>query len=127
MKDSGKRSKFDTGAVRDAETGKGRFDLLPMEAIWELSKVFQAGAEKYEENNWRKGIPLGRFVDSGVRHLTKYLSGWTDEPHLAMCVWNFLCLLDTARRIESEELPKELDNLYGAKYVDASILFEEKE
>ena len=29
LPDSGTRSEFDTGAVRDGETGKGRFDLLP--------------------------------------------------------------------------------------------------
>lgn len=27
--DSGNRTEFDTGAVRDIHTGKGRYDLLP--------------------------------------------------------------------------------------------------
>lgn len=123
IKDSGTRRDFGTGAVRDAEAGKGRFDLLPMEALWELAKVFQAGAAKYKENNWKAGIPLSAFIDSGMRHLTKYQAGWTDEPHLSMCAWNMLCLLDTARRINNGELPKELDDLYGAKYVSADMLF----
>ena len=32
IKDSGDRTQFDTGAVRDMHTGKGRMDLLPWEA-----------------------------------------------------------------------------------------------
>lgn len=31
--DSGDRTKFDTGAVRDMRTGKGRFDLVPLEVM----------------------------------------------------------------------------------------------
>lgn len=30
IKDSGERTQFATGAVRDMHEGKGRFDLLPM-------------------------------------------------------------------------------------------------
>lgn len=33
LKDSGKRDSFATGAVRDGQIGKGRFDLLPLEAL----------------------------------------------------------------------------------------------
>ena len=109
--DSGTRSQFGTGAVRDGQTGKGRFDLLPFEALWEVSKVFEAGAAKYAERNWEKGIPLHVFVSSGLRHLTKWLMGRTDEPHLTMCVWNFLCLLQTKLWIESGRLGTDLNQL----------------
>lgn len=34
IKDSGKRRKFETGAVRDIQTGKGRTDLLPLDIIY---------------------------------------------------------------------------------------------
>ena len=33
IKDSGERRKFDTGAVRDIQEGKGRCDLLPLRII----------------------------------------------------------------------------------------------
>lgn len=111
LADSGTRSEFGTGAVRDGQTGKGRFDLLPFEALWEVSKVFEAGAAKYAERNWEKGIPLHVFVSSGLRHLTKWLMGYTDEPHLTMCVWNFLCLLQTKLWIESGKLSGVLNQL----------------
>lgn len=36
IKDSGERSKFDTGAVRDIQKGKGRCDLMPLGIIGEM-------------------------------------------------------------------------------------------
>ena len=33
IKDSGERRKFDTGAVRDIQEGKGRCDLLPLDVV----------------------------------------------------------------------------------------------
>ena len=44
IKDSGERTKFDTGAVRDMHAGKGRMDLLPLSALIELSKHCEEGA-----------------------------------------------------------------------------------
>ena len=34
--DSGERRQFDSGAVRDVQTGKGRCDLLPLDVVAEL-------------------------------------------------------------------------------------------
>ena len=111
IKDSGERFEFDTGAVRDNHGGKGRMDLLPMRALFEVAKVFEEGAKKYEERNWEKGIPLSRYMDSGLRHAMKHLRGDRDEPHLAQACWNFLCLLDTQLRITDGELPGELNDM----------------
>lgn len=38
IKDSGNRTEFDTGAVRDIQEGKGRCDLMPLGIIAKLSK-----------------------------------------------------------------------------------------
>jgi hypothetical protein len=111
IKDSGTRSDFNTGAVRDGQEGKGRMDLLPVRAIIEVSKIFEAGAKKYVARNWEKGINLSRYMDSGLRHAMKWLRGDRDEPHLAMACWNFLCLLETQIRIEEGLLPPELNDL----------------
>ena len=111
IKDSGERSEFATGAVRDCHAGKGRMDLLPVSAIIEVSKIFEEGAEKYDSRNWEKGIPVSRFIDSGLRHAMKWLRGDRDEPHLAQACWNFLCCLDTLERIKQGLLPPELDDI----------------
>jgi len=111
IKDSGKRQDFGTGSVRDIQEGKGRFDLLPLFAEELLAKHFEAGAKKYGDNNWMKGQPLSRYLDSARRHLNKAARGQRDEPHFIAAAWNIMCLLDTQVRIELGLLPKELDNL----------------
>ena len=88
IKDSGERTKFSTGAVRDMHAGKGRMDLLPVSGIIELSKHCEAGAIKYGEHNVDKGIPQHSLIDSALRHLFKYLRGDKDENHLVAALWN---------------------------------------
>ncbi len=90
LMDSGNRREFDSGAVRDMEAGKGRCDLLPACALLRLSRHYEAGANKYSARNWEKGVPISVMLDSGLRHLFKYLDGRTDEDHLAAAAWNIL-------------------------------------
>ena len=94
IKDSGDRTQFDTGAVRDMHSGKGRMDLLPMSALIELSKHCEDGAEKYGEHNVDKGIPQHSLCDSAIRHLIKYMRGDDDEDHLRAAAWNIMWALD---------------------------------
>ena len=112
IKDSGERTKFGTGAVRDMHAGKGRMDLLPWAAIIEVSKHCEEGALKYGEHNVDRGIPTHSFLDSAARHIAKYMRGDTDEPHLRAAAWNLLWaiqmeikhpeLVDTPWREEEE-------------------------
>lgn len=121
--DSGERSEFPTGAVRDIQEGKGRFDLLPMWALIALAKHYEAGCVKYGDRNWEKGIPISRYMDSGIRHAIKHILGETDEPHLVAACWNFMCAIDTLERIKLGLLPKELDDLpYPLKKADSIML-----
>lgn len=93
IKDSGERTQFDTGAVRDMHSGKGRFDLLPWVGIHEVAKHCEQGAEKYGEHNVDKGIPQHSLIDSAFRHLAKHTMGLTDEDHLRAAAWNILWAL----------------------------------
>ena len=93
IKDSGTRRKFSTGAERDIQEGKGRMDLLPWEALIEVSKHCEEGALKYGERNCEKGIPIHSLIDSAFRHLAKYTIGMKDEPHLRAAAWNILFAL----------------------------------
>ena len=91
IKDSGDRTLFPSGAVRDLHgEDKGRMDLLPWAAIIEVSKHCEEGAKKYGEHNVDKGIPTHSLCDSAGRHLGKYLDGQTDENHLVAAAWNLL-------------------------------------
>lgn len=146
IKDSGNRTEFSTGAVRDGGTEdnpKGRCDLLPLgevanlmssdeigeielfrltgdkehlqrcldlfllhsqfscmaEMIWEVAKHFEEGCKKYGENNWKKGIPIHSFIDSGIRHYLKVRMGMVDERHDRAFCWNLLCAMWTYENI----------------------------
>lgn len=65
-------------------------DLLPWNAILELSRHCEAGAEKYRERNIDLGAPLHSLLDSGSRHLAKAMLGHTDEDHLLAACWNLM-------------------------------------
>ena len=93
IKDSGNRTEFPSGAVRDMAKGKGRMDLLPWLALIRVSKHYEKGAEKYGEHNWEKGIASSSFLDSAFRHLAKYADGWRDEDHLSAAAFNVLGLI----------------------------------
>ena len=148
IKDSGARTEFATGAVRDIQEGKGRCDLMPLDVVaeyfansynnqihaavfdyihefqdtgdfvsllialgkftknyWgegktmllEVAIHFEEGAKKYGENNWQKGIPVKRYIDSAVRHYLKWLRGDDDEPHARAFCWNIMCAIWTCK------------------------------
>jgi hypothetical protein len=112
IKDSGNRREFESGAVRDMGYGKGRCDLLPACAIMRLSQHYENGLKKYPERNWEKGIPIHSYIDSSVRHLLKYLDGWTDEDHLAAAAWNILNAMWTEeKKPELQDIPSRLEGL----------------
>ena len=61
----------------------------------DISKHFEEGAAKYGDNNWRKGIPCNRYMDSAIRHLLKWRRNDCDENHDRAFVWNIMCCLWT--------------------------------
>jgi len=108
-KDSGKREKYISGAVRDVRSGKGRFDLITPIALKRLASVYERGSLKYSDRNWEKGMPLCRYLDSALRHLFQYLEGMRDEDHLAQAVWNVFSMIHVEEMIKRGKLPKELN------------------
>jgi len=79
---------FSTGAKRDNQDGKGRMDLLPWQAIIELSKHCENGAKHYGERNIDKGIPISNLMSSAFRHMAQYMEGAKNEDHLRAALWN---------------------------------------
>lgn len=112
--DSGSRETFpETGAQRDTRTGKGRYDLLPADAIHRVAQLYERGAAKYEDRNWEKGMPLSRMADSMLRHAFQAVSGDRGEDHWAAVVFNALGVMAYQERIARGELPPALDDLPG--------------
>ena len=108
FRDSGERSDFGTGAVRDLAADKGRFDLLPADAVRQLARVMETGCLKYGDRNWERGIPIRRYVDSALRHIFCVLAGQKDEPHLPMAAWNLMCAIQTEIWVRQGKLPSTL-------------------
>ena len=111
LPDSGGRTEFETGSVRDACEGKGIPSLIPVSALRSVAKRFEDGAYKYGRDNWKKGQPLSRYVDSINRHLWDYLDGCEKEDHLGAVIWNSMCLQQTDQWIKEGKLPKELRDI----------------
>ena len=111
LPDSGARSEFTTGAVRDAYEGKGNPSLIPVDALRAVARRFEDGATKYGRDNWKQGIPLSRYVDSLYRHLWQFLEGDTTEDHAGAIIWNAMCLTQTKKLVEDGKLPDELNYL----------------
>lgn len=75
-------------------------------AILEVAKQYEDGANKYDERNWEKGIPLHCYIDSGTRHYIKFLRGDDDEPHDRAFLWNMLGAIWTHKHLpEMIDLP----------------------
>lgn len=84
LKDSGKRRKFETGAVRDIAEGKGRCDLLPLEVISDII-----------ENDILSQI--GRYIMSGdVSVLYSVIKDFSEETY--GCITT--ALLEVAKHYE---------------------------
>lgn len=85
--------------------------MIPIEALEELAQHYEAGAIKYSDRNWEKGLPLSTFYNSLIRHITaSYMRGAEDENHEAAAVWNAVGYLTTLRRLQEGQLPDELDD-----------------
>lgn len=61
--------------------------------LLEVAKHFEAGALKYGENNWQKGLPVNCYIDSALRHYLKFKRGDDDEPHSRAFVWNLMACI----------------------------------
>lgn len=104
--DSGERTQFESGAVRDMHEGKGDMVSLPNAAILRLSKHYENGAKKYGRWNYTKGIPVSSFMDSALRHIFKYLDGWDDEDHISAAAFNILGAMEMeAKHKELIDIP----------------------
>lgn len=123
VKDSGKRQKFDSGAVRDTDEGKPRFDLISPFALKRVASHLAKGAKKYEERNWEKGISISRCYASMLRHAFAYGMGENDEDHLSAVCFNAMAIIhfEENSRFDLMDMPNR------ATHESAMMLMEEIE
>lgn len=75
------------------DVGKPIFDLLPFDALAEVSRVLEHGADTYGVRNWEKGFKWLRLANAAARHLFAWMrgenrdaeTGYSHVAHLACC------------------------------------------
>lgn len=88
-----------SGGLKDA-VGKPKMHKVSKEVIWEMQRVHDFGDNKYEEGNWRLGIPnaLIEMTEAAKRHIDKLQDGLVEDEesglnHLAHALVNLEILL----------------------------------
>lgn len=83
---------------------KLRWELLPLEDVEDIVRVYTAGAKKYGENKWQD-LPDGirRYKAALLRHLVEYDKGnemdeETGSRHLAAVAWNAIAMLHISKQ-----------------------------
>ncbi len=90
---------------------KIRVDLLPPDALEEISKVLTHGAKKYGDRNWELGMDWNRPYGALLRHLWAWWRGEDYDPesgihHLAHVGCNILFLLTySIRKVGKDTRP----------------------
>ena len=82
-----------------------------------IGEWLRLGAIKYNEWNWAKGIPVSRCYESAIRHLMQYLSGATDEDHLAALGCNLMFIYHYYYVIEMGYMEAEIKDLKSIKEI----------
>lgn len=88
---------------RKHDGGKLRYDLVPVMALEEVTKVITLGAEKYDPENW-KHVPEGRrrYTAAAFRHIEAWRKGEVVDEigthHIANAISNLMFILEKELR-----------------------------
>lgn len=66
------------------DTKKPMPQLLPADALTEISKVMAFGADKYAEENWRRGFTYKRIIGALLRHTYAFQQGEDNDPETGL-------------------------------------------
>ena len=75
-----------------------RYDLIPPESLVWLARLYGAGAQKYDDHNWRRGYEWSKSFGAMQRHAWQFWNGEdfdeeTGVPHLANVAWHAFTLM----------------------------------
>lgn len=87
-----------TGAKKEVKDAV--FEYIPVEALFEIAKVYSHGEKKYgDARNWEKGMEWGKAFSALMRHAWAFWRGERINPdeggrhHLAHAAFWLLALL----------------------------------
>jgi hypothetical protein len=86
-----------TGAKK-TDTGKRRFNLLPVQPLYDAIDVLEFGAKRYGDFNWQKGFEWSGLYNAAQRHMYAWLDGEDNADdsglnHLSHAMVNLMFLL----------------------------------
>ena len=89
-----------------------RYELIPVEPLNEVAKLYGAGAQKYSDRNWERGYAWSLSYGALQRHANAFWGGEsideeTGRHHLAAVVFHALALMTF------EQTHPEMDNRSG--------------
>ena len=64
----------DDGDIK-ADSGKLRYDLIPIDALEGIAEILTYGAKKYNDNNWLKSKYPNRYYAAMMRHISEVRRG----------------------------------------------------
>ena len=109
----------------DRKDDKTRWELMPLDCLEDIARVYTEGAKKYNDNTWQN-LENGyeRYKGALLRHLYAAESEIFDEEtgcrHLAQVAWNAIALLWISKHREGDIAPeaarkqKLIDDFWGS-------------
>lgn len=86
---------YEGGSIREDVPGKGCYNYISPVGLRRLAQRCEYGDRKYHvKDDYKKGLPTSKALNSALRHLNQYMAGDNSEDHLAACVWNCFCIME---------------------------------
>lgn len=97
---------FQTGAIRDTQTGKTDFtETISWTAFGRYAKYMTGKKARYGSGNFKKGIPIDSYEKSLLRHIHKYMVNKyergdeeKDQDHLSAIVFNVFGIMHEEKK-----------------------------
>ena len=120
MQYESKKCQDQTGMKNDKLDDKTRWELIPLDCLEDIARVYTEGAKKYDDNTWQN-LENGyeRYKGALLRHLYAAESETFDEEtgcrHLAQVAWNAIALLWLSKHSQSQEADVEAARVEAAR------------
>ena len=96
------------GKKNDRKDDKTRWELIPLDCLEDIARVYTEGAKKYGDNNWQNVDGFNkRYFAAAMRHLSSYSQGEirdkeSGELHLSHALTNIMFLIWKLKASENE-------------------------
>lgn len=106
---------LEESAAMRFNNGKPQYSLLDLASLEDTVRVLEFGAQKYDRDNWKKGLQFSQILDSMMRHIKGLQSGeWLDSesglPHIGHIGCNAMFLGSKTNIMDLESLQEEFKN-----------------